>query len=434
MLGEKIRKIGFWSLDFVKGARIRAHYKDIKNIIESPSDSEDPTEEYLFNLLDHAVETSQYYCRYKGYKSLEDFPIIDKNMIKANEDKIMSEKYKGKKLHAMSTSGSTGIPFTILQDRNKRKRVQAEIIYFGEICGYNLGDRNACFRIWTGKKNRLSHWKQNLVPVDISNLDRENLERIRIRLKQKDKIKCILSYAKSLQILSRYLVERGDTPNMFHVELVISSSQALDDLTRENLKKVFGCNVVSRYSNQENGVLAQEPINSDYFLINRANYHMEFLKVDSEEVAELGELARVVITDLFNYATPIIRYDTGDLATLQAHGRYGRVIKQVEGRRSDFLFNTKGELVNPGIVNVNMSSFDKVNQYQFIQNGEKDYVLKLNVLKGLYEDEDIISMLKSGLGKDANITIEHVEGIPHLASGKFRSTVQNYKKDVLSNR
>lgn len=36
--------------------------------------------------------------------------------------------------------------------------------------------------------------------------------------------------------------------------------------------------------------------------------------MDSDEPAEPGELGRIVITDLFNYAFPILRYDNGDTA------------------------------------------------------------------------------------------------------------------------
>lgn len=38
------------------------------------------------------------------------------------------------------------------------------------------------------------------------------------------------------------------------------------------------------------------------------------MKLDSEEPANKGELDSIVITDLYNFATLIICYDTGDLA------------------------------------------------------------------------------------------------------------------------
>lgn len=428
MIGESLRKWGFWALDSLKGGEVRKHYKDIKSIIECNDSKSKLPEKYLYELLNHAVNTTEYYSSYKGYKALRDFPIVDKNIIKENQERILSNEYIDKELHSMSTSGSTGTPFTIYQDINKRKRVLAEIIYFGRICGYKLGDKNTFLRVWTeeNKKSKLDAWKQNLIMIDISNLNNQNLENIRSILKGKDKIKCILGYATSLDALSSYLIEKKDTPDMFNVEIVISSAEILQETTRNNLKKVFGCNVVSRYSNQENGILAQELIDSNYFIINNASYHIEFLKIDSDQEADFGELSRIVITDLFNFATPVIRYDTGDLAIVEEHDKYGKVIKRIEGRKRDFIYNTSGGLVSPSAVTVNMWKFSKIKQYQLIQNGKSDYILKLNGAKGVYDDNEIIKLFKSFLGEDANIKIKHIEGIPLLSSGKFQTTICKY--------
>lgn len=258
MIGEFSRKFGFWTLDFLGGGKIRKYYKYIKSTIEAGSSSENANSRYLSELLDHAVNTTDYYAKYYQYKSLEDFPIMDKNTFRENKEALRSHKYAGTKLHSMSTSGSTGTPFSIFQDWDKRKRVQAEIVYFGEICGYKIGDKNAFLRVWTleRNKNALNRWKQNMISLDVSSLDDVNLEHIRSVLKKEKKIKSMLAYAASLDMLSRYLDKKNDTPDMFSIEVIISGSGALEPSTREKLKKIFGCNIISRYSNQENGILA----------------------------------------------------------------------------------------------------------------------------------------------------------------------------------
>ena len=76
-----------------------------------------------------------------------------------------------------------------------------------------------------------------------------------------------------------------------------------------------------------------------------------------------------------------------------------------------------------------MWKFNQVKQFQLIQNDKYDYVLKLNGAKGIYDDIEIKGLFKSILGEDANIKIEHIEGIPLLSSGKFQITVCNYRKD-----
>ena len=52
----------------------------------------------------------------------------------------------------MSTSGSTGTPFTVLQNMNKRKRMFADLIYFNEICGQKLGEKYMYIKVWPKEK------------------------------------------------------------------------------------------------------------------------------------------------------------------------------------------------------------------------------------------------------------------------------------------
>lgn len=431
MIGENLRKWGFWTLDFLRGGQVRKHYNDIKKIIEDCEESNTIVDKYTNNILKYAVESTDFYKGYDNFSSIKDFPIIDKNTFRANEKSLLSKEYIGKELHTMSTSGSTGTPFTVRQDRNKRNRVLAEIIYFGEICGYYLGDRNVYLRIWTekNKKSNLAAFKQNLVMLDISNLDEENLEDIRKTLKSDKKVKCILGYATGLDIVSKYLLGKGDNSSMFNINIIISGSEILKETARANLEKVFGCPVVSRYSNQENGILTQELVGKDYSIINNASYNIEFLKLDSNEEAEYGELARVIVTDLFNHATPMIRYDTGDLAMVEENEKHGKVITSIEGKRRDFIYDIDDELLSPGIVAVNMWGFDKIKQYQLIQEDKGRYTLKLNGAKGIYDEEEIINLFKSFLGEEAKIDISHVDGIPLLKSGKFQTTVCKYNPE-----
>lgn len=59
----------------------------------------------------------------------------------------------------------------------------------------------------------------------------------------------------------------------------------------------------------------------------------------------------------------------------------------------------------------------------------KRYVLKVNGAEGHYTDEEFILHMKQILGQDAEITIEHVDGTPALASGKFKKVVCLYRPD-----
>lgn len=422
-----MRNRGFWTIDWLKGRTVRKHYIDIKNTMQR-KENVNKARESLQSLLTHATQNCSFYAPFAN-TPISEFPIIDKDLIRSRHSEFLAKPFVTAKLHRMSTSGSTGTPFSVVQNYEKRSRVLAEIVYFGELCGYTIGQRYAYIRSWNSqtRKSPLESFLQNLIAIDTSRLDEESLETMRSLLKRDKRLSCILGYASSLDLLAQHLLEKGETPESFkRMKVVISGSEILSDKARRNLKRVFGCNVVSRYSNQENGLIAQE-VSDNVFLINRASYYLEFLKPNSNEHARPGELSRIVLTDLFNYAMPMIRYDTGDLAIFDEHPDYGRVITSIEGRVLDFFYDTQDRLLSPSAITVQMWKFDRLRQFQFIQDGRAKYLLKVNGARGVYEDDDFIEVIENIVGKNANITIEHVDGIPQLQSGKFRQVICNYR-------
>ena len=425
MLGDLIRRIGFWSVDFLKGGYIYKHYKEIKkyndnNLLNIPQ---------LDLLISHIKETVPYYKNI-SLKNIFDFPVINKNIIKENWDSMHSGEYIGKPLHYMSTSGSTGTPFTMEWDMNKRKRQLAELIYYNEIIGQKLGQPYIYFRVWTekNKKSKKELIAQNLYPIDISHLDNDTMEIIRERLKNKPYINSTLGYASTYEYILKYISSKGDTPDMFHIKSMISGSECLTMEMKKKIKEQFSCKVIDRYSNEENGFIAQSGDLSDEFKVNTSGFFVEILKEDSDEPVQIGELGRIVVTDLYSFALPMIRYDTGDLAIKnEEQDGWTTSLKTIQGRKVDVIYDTKGKMLTSHIWSVYMWKFDKLKQYQFIQNDKNDYTLKVNGAKGIYTDKELIDHLKTVLGSDANVNIEHLEGIPSLASGKFKKTICNYK-------
>lgn len=439
MFSSLIRRRIYWMLDLIKGSKVKKHYLDIKSIMEKPYNEQKKIQLfYLNNLMNHAVVTTNYYKNYKGL-SLNEFPVINKQIIKDNINDFLSTKYLNVKKHSMSTSGSTGTPFVVQQNMNKRYRTLADLIYFNEIAGQNIGDRFVFFRVWTQEdlhtvqNSKFKMFAKNEVPVDISKLDDQSMEEIRQLLKKDKKINEIMGYASTHKRLGQYLDKCGDKPSDFNLKLIISGSEMLEISARNTLKKVFGCTVLSRYSNQENGVLGQQcskNSDSEKYHMNVASYYIELLKIDSDEPAEIGEVGRIVVTDLFNYAMPMIRYDTGDLAIKTNAcdcGYTSFILGNLQGRLSDVCRDTNGNLISPLLLDKHMEKFDKLKQFQFIQNDINEYIFKVNDPNNEYLDEQFIDLLKELLGNDANCKIIRVNEIPCLNSGKFKQMICNLK-------
>ena len=106
-----------------------------------------------------------------------------------------------------------------------------------------------------------------------------------------------------------------------------------------------------------------------------------------------------------------------------------RLLKTVEGRMMDMVYDTKGNLLSSYVVYTKFYPFyDLLNQYQFIQIGQKEYHIKLN-LKGEFNfKNELVESVKRDFGEDAKISIELVDGIPPLSSGKRKKVVNEYKK------
>ncbi|NLK10966.1 MAG: phenylacetate--CoA ligase family protein [Staphylococcus equorum] len=423
MIGASLRRTIFWTIDALSNGNTRKHYYNIKEIMEGDS----LNGSQLNLLLEHAKNFVPFYKNLK-FSRFEELPILTKNDYKKDYDALQSEYYLNKPLHQMSTSGSTGTPFTVNQNMDKRKRTVAELIYFNEIAGQKLGDRYLYIKTWPMKKSTIESIKQNVIPIDILHLNEETLEKIRVTLKRDKSVKSILAYASTYKVLVDYLSDSGDTSEMFNIKAIFSSSALLDKETKEKLNQVFDCPIIDRYSNQENGVLAQTKSTLGEFYINRASYHIELLKLDSDKPAEAGELGRIVLTDLYNFAMPMLRYDTGDLAISDDEDRDSlKTLRSIQGRRVDIIYDTKGNVLTPHTWSVNMRKYSNLKQWQFIQEDKKRYVLKVNGGKGVYSKEDFDNTLRSILGSDAEIEIQYVDEIPVLSSGKFKNTICNYK-------
>ena len=205
----------------------------------------------------------------------------------------------------------------------------------------------------------------------------------------------------------------------------------LKEQTRSELKRLIGCNVLERYSNEEQGILGQQSAKGEYeYYLNHASYYFEILKLEEDKPAEPGELGCIVITDLYNYAFPLIRYDTGDTAIMAEGNKLSHgwpYISKLYGRRLDLIFDTNGNPVQPMALARILKNLKGIIQWQFIQTGEHEYKIRLNMEENISTKECEAELLDL-LGERAEISVEKVEEIPILASGKRKPVVNEWKK------
>ena len=268
---------------------------------------------------------------------------------------------------------------------------------------------------------------ENVVPIDVRDSSKA-FWLSRIQELRKEGNVFILGYASAIEELSKTCEREGVK---LHSDIlgIITMSESLSDLSRDHMKKWLSDNVYSRYSNMENGIIAQQVNESGSFLINCHSFKVEIIELDTDEAVKNGGLGRIVITDLHNYAMPLIRYDTGDLGRLSSCGKY---LIHIEGRKMDAILNTNGDLVSSFIITNMMWKYTELIQYQFIQNSKNAYLFKLNIGENLFNRElELVSEFKGYLGMDAEIKIEYVSEVPLLSSGKRKKVMRTYNPDSL---
>lgn len=418
-----IRKTSFFLLDKIKGGEIKRDFLDIYDRIENNKSNP----EALISLLTYAAECVDIYKDYKGITELSKFPVVNKNKIRDNLDRHISNRFNKGKLSSTTTSGSTGTPFTIYFNPSKIKRHRAALMYWNEKAGAVLGKRLYYLRVWNNvnKKGRLAQLLQNIVPVEVSQFTKQSCRKFLAGISKYKKDVAILGFSSALIDLLQNM-EPKDVPD--NVKGMMAMSEHLPENVRLELQERFGCPVYARYSNMENGFIAQQFDNTGEYMINTADFIVEILKMDSDDRAPEGELGRIVVTDLFNYAMPFIRYDTGDLGSIRYREDGRAILSSVEGRKMDLIYDTKGDPVSSHMVSITLWSFKEVSQYQFIQKSAKEYLFRLNLQgKTFSREEELTSIIKKYLGDDAIIRFEYVSEIPVLNSGKRRYVINEHK-------
>lgn len=427
------RSKSFWVLDSLKGKPIKNHWKEIENVLENPfsNDSEAIRENNLQKMLSHAVNTVPFYTAFSDYGNLQDFPVITKKKIQDNFESHKSNKYDTDTLFKVSTSGSTGVPFVLYHDKGKRKRNSADVICFSKKAGYSIGNLLIELEVWRGHntRNGFKNFLQNTVQFDITRLTEDRIAELLKLFSKSSDHKNVLGFPSALETMCQYIDANRIKPRTKGLKSVIANSEYLNNYTRESIQRIFKCPIYSRYSSEELGIIAHQTEDSGSdFRINWASYYVEILDLEKDIPAPKGTYGRLVITDLFNFSMPLIRYDTGDIAMFNESNK--KFLKTVEGRKMDMVFDTEGQMLSSYVVYTKFYPFyNLLNQYQFIQIGQKEYHIKLNLKSDRFDFEnELIDSIKADFGNDAIVTLEFVHEIPPLLSGKRKKVVNLYKE------
>jgi phenylacetate-CoA ligase len=388
-------------------------------------------------LLKHAYQNTPYYHRLfnqlglkpediRNVEDLQQLPILTKEIIRNNLDDLVVKDPK-LKISPDATSGSTGEPMRFFADKRRDAWNMAAAYREWLWAGYEVGDKIACF--WRAPEHmtfqkRIYNLTHRRIVLDTFNMTERDLDEY-FQTLRKFRPKVIQGYTSALYLIARYLEHRG--VDDIKPKVVLTSSEMLFDYQRETIERVFGCEVFDYYGGRDTTLQAGEcPEHCGYHLAIETSI-VEFIK-EGQQVSS-GELGKIVITDLFNYAMPFIRYEIGDLGVpsdeMCSCGRGLPLMKAIEGRTTDLLRRSDGGYISSPGFTVALGKLKKIKQFQIIQ--KKIGSVTVKVVKGThYTDEDselLEQVVKRYLGEDTKIDIQFVDSIPTAPSGKYRFTI-----------
>ncbi len=198
----------------------------------------------------------------------------------------------------------------------------------------------------------------------------------------------LLTYPSALRDLLLHCRDQGITfPKLREVRTV---SELLPPDTRTLCREVFGVAIVDGYSNHENGHLGLQCPEAEHYHVPAEVVMLEVLN-EAGEACGPGEIGRVAVTPLHNFAMPMIRYEVGDLAEVGPPCVCGRglpVLKRILGRVRNTLIYPDGRRSWPLLTDVSRAGVKGIRQYQVIQRSLEEIEFRLVTDQPLSPEEE----------------------------------------------
>jgi phenylacetate-CoA ligase len=417
------------------------------------------TEARLGPLLRHAAENVPFYrdaYRRLGLApdelrtsiDLTRLPIVSKAVYREHfPDQFRAANVPRYRCLRRWTSGSTGAPFPICLDRQALPRIFASHLFYDSwfdlfpfdryvrIVAPNApepplpADTPVTVRLRQSAMARLQvlyeAWTQKQIPV--GQVDGEGAE-IVYRGIEAFRPAFVLGYSSALATLADQLLRLGLRLSR-PIRGVIVIAELLTPLRRRLIEAYFQAPIVNRYGLRELGSWSAQSCREtpEQFHVNSELVVWESVREDGTPAAP-GETGRIVLTDLHNYANPVIRYDTGDLAVVRsvpcACGRGFPLVGPIEGRSQEYLRTPSGKVIRPAMLERYFfgqdAPLDEVRHYQLLQGALGR--VRLQIVPGpsfnARSDARLVSDLAQLFGEEAITTIETVTTIPAEKSGK----------------
>lgn len=242
----------------------------------------------------------------------------------------------------------------------------------------------------------------------------------------------LLTHPSVVQGLARHCLDKGlQVPGLLEVRtLGESASPELRSLCRQ----AWGVHLVDMYTCQEAGYLALQCPDHSHLHVQSENVLLEVVDAAGRPCAP-GEVGRVLVTSLANFATPLIRYELGDYAEVGEPCPCGRglpVIRRVMGRYRNLLTMPDGSRRWPVLGNEGrLRDIAPIGYMQLVQTAVDAISVRLVMQRKLAESEEqeLGTYVRGNLGHPFHLEFEYVDSIRNPANGKIEQFISLLEPD-----
>ena len=342
---------------------------------------------------------------FSSIADLHRLPLLDKLTVRHNEQRLRPPKLpRGERLYGQfSSSGSTGAPIHIFQTlrSNRMFSVLAQRGYrwfrydpMGTLAFIRLANQLPRRRRQEenpdGATLRLDHWRYAGRFFETGpwlGFNVTNPVEAQIAWLARERPRYLATYSETLEHLC--MATGGVTP-ADSIEATMAISEQLTPSMRRHVERTFGAPVSQNYGLNEIGLVAVRCAAGRYH--SHSEHCLVEIVDDKGQPAPPGNRGRIVVTAINNFAMPLLRYDTDDMAEAVAGpcpcGRTLPAFGEIMGRYSRIAYLPEGTLGVVGAVRVALEQMPAdiarpLRKFQIHQTLDNRFVLRLAVVSPL---------------------------------------------------
>ena len=371
-------------------------------------------------LFQHAMGHSKFYkgkyanlsMAETGLQSPQDFlllPPLTREDLGENFESIKADNVASSQYYKVSTSGSTSAPVAVLHDkRHPETPIRWRILQFWGVKPWENQAFIYRFKkpFWERVMNAIMWWPTKRIFLAAANPSIMELERFVWNF-NKIKPTLLQGYVDVVYEFALYLLDNNI--KIHPPKMVWVTSAPLFEEQRELMEKAFGAPVCDQYGNTEIMLIAAECPEQNGLHMMQDTVFIEFVDKNNQPVPP-NTTGKILLTDLTNYAFPIIRYEIGDEGQYRDHmcscGSSLPLMDNVRGRQSMNIETPSGLQIKGEHLMAMFKGFMKYfKELQLVQ--EADYSVTLVYIpRDIRKAKDAVHKMQSSLEKRARHEIK----------------------------